>query len=85
MKTSLKLLSLTALIASSLPAIAQQELQYFRPDSKVGLNVFETTKNDSTPFTKMKVFVGGNFEMAFQGLRDQNTATPLFQPPYVGM
>lgn len=84
MKTSLKLLSLTALIASSLPALAQQELQYFRPDSKVGLNVFETTKNDSTPFTKMKVFVGGNFEMTFQGLRDQNTATPLFQPPYVG-
>lgn len=85
MKTSIKLLSLTALVAFSLPAIAQnQQLQYFRPDSKAGLNVFETTKNDSTPFTKMKVFVGGNFEMAFQGLRDQNTATPLFEPPYVG-
>jgi len=32
----------------------------------------------------MKVKVGGNFEMEFQGLRDQNTAIPLTQAPYIG-
>jgi hypothetical protein len=77
-------LSLVALTTISIPAMAQQELQYFRPDNENGINVFETTKNDTTSFKKMKVFVGGNFEMAFQGLRDQNTATPLFEAPYVG-
>jgi hypothetical protein len=85
MKIPLKLLSVTAIVAFSLSASAQeQEMQYFRPDSKNGLNVFETTKNDSTPFTKMKVQVGGNFEMAFQGLRDQNSAVPLTEAPYKG-
>jgi hypothetical protein len=87
MKISTKLfrqLPITVLMAVSLPSMAQQEMQYFRPDNKDGLHVFETTKNDSTPFTKMKVLVGGNFEMAFQGLRDQNTAAYLTKAPYIG-
>lgn len=85
MKTIIKVLSISAITATSLPALAQeQQMQYFRPDNKDGLNVFETTKNDTTPFTKMKVQVGGNFEMAFQGLRDQNSAIPVTQAPYTG-
>ncbi len=54
-----------------------QEMQYFRPNNSDGVNMFETTKQDSTPFTKMKVKVGGNFEQDFQALRDQNTAVPV--------
>jgi hypothetical protein len=62
---------------TSLIANAQQEqLQYVRPNNKMGINTFETTKNDTTPFTGTKVKVGGNFEMEFQTLRDQNTAIP---------
>jgi len=87
MKNSIKLIKritiVTAAIAS-FSASAQQQMQYFRPDNKEGLLMFETTKNDTTAFKNMKVFVGGNFEMDFQGLRDQNTAAPLLQPPYVG-
>jgi len=61
---------------------AQQDLQYFRPNNQQGINTFETSKKDTTPFTGMKVKVGGNFEMTFQTLRDQNTATPLIPKGY---
>jgi hypothetical protein len=66
------------------PARAQEGMQYFRPNDKSGINVFETTKSDTTPFTKMKVKVGGNFEQSFQTLRDQNTAVPMTQAGYTG-
>jgi hypothetical protein len=56
----------------------QPAIQYFRPYSKEGLSVFETTKNDSTLFTGLKVRIGGNFTQDFQGLRHQNNAVPVF-------
>ena len=77
-------LTLLAFTTLGYSALAQQQLQNFRPNNKDGINLFETSKSDTTHFTKMKVRVGGNFEMAFQGLRDQNTATPLTEPGYNG-
>jgi len=74
-------LSLTAI---GFLAMAQEGMQYFRPNDKNGINVFETTKSDTTPFTKMKVKVGGNFEQSFQTLRDQNTAVPMTEAGYTG-
>lgn len=66
-------------------AIAQQgEMQYFRPNDKTGINVFETTKNDTTTFYKTHVKVGGNFEQSFQSLKDKNTASPLTQAGFTG-
>jgi hypothetical protein len=73
-----------ALASISMSANAQQQMQYYRPDNMNGLNVFETTKADTTPFHKLKVQVGGNFEQSFQGLKDQNTATPMTQTGYTG-
>jgi hypothetical protein len=87
MKTHIKVLHSLAILyltGISFSVIAQQQMQYFRPNNENGLNVFETTKNDSTPFTKLKVKVGGNFEVAFQGLKDWNTATPLTKPGFNG-
>jgi len=52
----------------------RSDLQYFRPNDQNGINVFETTKIDSVPFTGLKVRIGGNFTQAFQGLRHSNTA-----------
>ncbi len=43
----------------------------------MGLNVFETTKNDTVRFTGMKVRIGGNFTQDFQGLSHQNNAIPV--------
>ena len=59
-------------------AMAQQApMQYFRANSKSGINVFETTKNDTTTFTGIKVRIGGNFSQDFQSLRQQNNASPV--------
>src|SRR5450755_3192781 len=68
-----------------LSAMAQQgEMQNFRPNDKTGINVFETTKNDTTSFYKTHVKVGGSFEQSFQSLKDKNTASPLTLPGFVG-
>jgi hypothetical protein len=66
-------------------AMAQrQEMQYFRYNDKTGINVFETTKGDTTLFRHLKVKVGGNFEQSFPALRDQNTAVPMTVPGFTG-
>jgi len=78
-------LTLAVLLGAGFHAMAQeQDMQFFRQNDKRGINVFETPKNDSTPFHKMKVKIGGNFEQSFQTLRDQNTAVPMTQTGYNG-
>ncbi|HMH21094.1 MAG TPA: hypothetical protein VK563_04935 [Puia sp.] len=72
-----RILTICFLVSGFSTMAQHQQMQYFRPNDQNGLNVFETTKNDTTSFHKMKVKVGGNFELAFQALRDENTATPL--------
>ncbi|WP_448697551.1 hypothetical protein ACFGVR_12705 [Mucilaginibacter sp. AW1-3] len=52
-------------------------MQFYRPNDKRGINVFETSKTDSVKFTGLKVKVGGGFAMNFQSLRASNTATPV--------
>jgi len=47
-------------------------LQYNRPAGKEGLNVFETSKDDDTEFDGLKVKVGADFALQFQGLRADN-------------
>lgn len=72
----LKLLIILCFVSSVLMA-QQPSMQYFRPYSKTGINIFETTKNDTTLFREMKVKIGGNFTQDFQGLSHQNNATPV--------
>ena len=68
-----------------LSASAQhQAMQYFRPNDQRGINVFETTKNDTTSFQHLKVKVGGNFEQSYQMLRDKNTALPMTATGFTG-
>ncbi|HUZ57907.1 MAG TPA: hypothetical protein VMU83_03930 [Hanamia sp.] len=74
-----KLLSITAMVFMTSSAIAQK-MQYFRPNDKNGLNVFETTKKDSVTFKRLAVKVGGNFTQDFQALRAHNNATPVTAP-----
>ena len=70
-------LLLSALIASSAQSTAQTGMQYFRKNDKRGVNVFETSKSDSTPFEGLKVKVGGNFTQDFQALSHHNNANPV--------
>jgi hypothetical protein len=73
------LIIMVLVLTINFSAMAQQPpIQYFRPNNKIGINVFETTKNDTIPFTGMKVRIGGNFTQDFQGLQQQNNATPVY-------
>ncbi|HEY8782140.1 MAG TPA: hypothetical protein VIM16_11020 [Mucilaginibacter sp.] len=58
---------------------AQDIIQYYRPNDQRGINVFETSKLDTVKFTGLKVKVGGNFELTFQALGEQNTAAPVLK------
>ncbi|NVK27200.1 MAG: hypothetical protein HWE14_04095 [Flavobacteriia bacterium] len=65
----LKSVTLFGLLAVSTVAMAQQpKMQYYRTPGIQGLNVFETPKENTVPFTGMKVRVGGDFALQFQAL-----------------
>jgi hypothetical protein len=81
MKKSSKLFKqivVASAVTFSFSALAQlAPMQYFRPNNQKGINVFETTKNDTSVFTGIKVRVGGNFTQDFQALNHQNNAIPV--------
>lgn len=66
---------LTGFIAFASAAFAQQTpINYFRTYDQKGLHVFETSKVDTVPFEGVKVRLGGNFALQFQGLSHSNDA-----------
>ncbi|MBD98791.1 MAG: hypothetical protein CMO34_03025 [Verrucomicrobia bacterium] len=80
MKNTILLSSIILLIfvGISKQAVAQNErdLQYFRPPGLEGVNQFETTKDSATvPFTGVKVRVGGDFAIQFQGIDHSTEST----------
>jgi hypothetical protein len=52
------------------------EIQHLRPADQRGLNVFESPKEEGTPFTGFKLNWGGAFTQQFQNLTHQNSAAP---------
>ena len=88
MKISIKrlswLLTLSFAVLGLSASAQHQAMQYFRQNDRRGLNVFETSKDDTTSFHHLKVKVGGNFEQSFQMLRDKNTAIPLEETGFTG-
>ncbi|MBI0398136.1 hypothetical protein [Cyclobacterium marinum] len=72
------LLLLTFLISGAVYA-QQPALQYFRPNNKVGLNVFESSKLDTSNFDGVKVRVGGDFAMQFQSINQTNSLDNLVE------
>lgn len=75
MKTLINKISVAVLVLLSSSAIGQK-IQYFRPNDKAGLNVFETSKKDTVAFNGLAVKVGGFFSQDFQALKHENNATP---------
>lgn len=74
-----KYLVLGMLLVSGGVYAQQAPMQFFRYNDKNGLNVFETTKTDTVKFDGVKVRVGGDFAMQFQGLSHSNTANNLVE------
>jgi hypothetical protein len=71
---------LGAMLTSGI-AIAQEktELQYFRENSKEGLNVFETPKEAKGTFDKVRVYIGGDFSLQFQSINHSNSLNNLVE------
>tara|TARA_R110002124_G_scaffold274050_2_gene443762 strand:+ start:38490 stop:39692 length:1203 start_codon:yes stop_codon:yes gene_type:complete len=57
----------------------QPALQYFRPNDKAGLNVFEPSKQDTVEFDGVKVRIGGDFAMQFQSINQTNSLDSLVE------
>ncbi len=72
MRLTIKSFLVAAFMVSTVAMHAQTRLQYYRPDSQDGLNVFETKKDDTVKFDGIKVKVGGDFALQFQGLSQSN-------------
>jgi len=82
--TLLGTLAIAGLSLVPIGAKAQETIQYYRPNDQRGINVFETSKNDTVKFTGLKVKVGGNFELTFQALGQSNTAIAQTKTGYTG-
>jgi hypothetical protein len=53
------------------------EIQHIRPADLRGINVFESPKDDETPFKGFALSFGGAFTQQFQGLAHENRANPV--------
>lgn len=72
------LISVALMVYLSVATHAQQtRLQYFVPNSQEGLNQFESSKDSDVPFDGLKVWVGGDFAIQFQGLSQTNSGDSL--------
>ncbi|MBD3627728.1 hypothetical protein [Cyclobacterium sp.] len=72
------ILSLVLLTSGAVYA-QQPALQYFRPNDKAGLNVFEPSKQDTVEFNGVKVRIGGDFAMQFQSIDQTNSFDSLVE------
>ena len=78
------LLTVSFLILGLSASAQHQFMQFFRQNDRRGINVFETSKDDTTSFHHLKVKVGGNLEQSYQMLRDKNTAIPFEEVGFEG-
>jgi len=61
-------------LAKKISTVPVMEIQHLRPADQRGLNVFETPKTDTVPYTGFKLAWGAAFTQQFQGLQHSNTA-----------
>ncbi|MEP0984634.1 hypothetical protein [Ekhidna sp.] len=74
MKNSIfKLILAVVMLFGTMAVYAQlPSIQYYRYNDQRGINVFETSKEDTVKYDGIKLRVGGDFSMIFQGLSQSN-------------
>jgi hypothetical protein len=78
---TVKILSAAMLIGLTQVAFGQRSpIQYFRPYDQGGINVFETSKDDSTEFEGLALRIGANFTQQYQNLSHSNKARAILTP-----
>jgi hypothetical protein len=72
--------SLLLILAVTVTAHAQvRDLQNWRPNDRRGINIFETPAQDTVGFEGLRIRVGGDFAMQFQGISQSNDANNLVE------
>ncbi|PIB35647.1 hypothetical protein BFP72_09715 [Reichenbachiella sp. 5M10] len=69
--------TLTLLMTASVVMGQRADIQYYRYNDQRGVNVFETSKENTVQYDGMKVRVGGDFNLQFQGLTQTNSGDSL--------
>ena len=65
--------SFLLIVFAALTVAAQDNiLQNWRPNDQRGLNIFESPAEDDVSFDKLKVRIGGDFALQFQGITQSN-------------
>jgi hypothetical protein len=72
--------SAAAAAAAAPSLVPKTVIQHIRVQDQRGINVFESPKNDPTPFTGFQLSWGAAFTQQFQGLTHQNAADPKIDP-----
>jgi hypothetical protein len=72
MRQTVKVLAL--LLFATTAAHAQSGMQFYRPNDKAGVTMFETSKADTAKFSGMTVKIGGSFTQDYQMLSSSNAA-----------
>lgn len=72
-RITLVLLFLLSTVMGFAQVDPRKPLQFYRPVSKSGLNIFETSKADTVEYEGFRVRVGGDFAIQFQGLSHENS------------
>jgi hypothetical protein len=72
--------SVFMILAVTFTATAQvRDLQNWRPNDKRGLNIYEAPVEDTVAFDGLRIRVGGDFAMQFQGITQSNTMGNLVE------
>lgn len=64
--------TLVLMLGASLAMAQQAPIQYFRPYDQRGINVFETSKDDTVVYDGLKVRFGAGFTQGYQSLNHSN-------------
>ncbi|MTI87937.1 MAG: hypothetical protein FH748_08215 [Balneolaceae bacterium] len=75
--TTLLIMLIAGAFMTSAQAQDRNDIQYFTPPTKAGLNVFEAPFTTDKTFDGILVRVGGSNALQFQGLRQENDADNL--------
>lgn len=75
MRTLIRLVVVTAMTAGLVASATAQNIQYWRPYDKTGLNIFETSKDSGAAYTGFALRIGGGFAQGLQALSHENYVT----------
>ncbi|HEY3405851.1 MAG TPA: hypothetical protein VGK59_20845 [Ohtaekwangia sp.] len=76
-KRSTHFFSLFFVLSMTVAYAQQPAIQYFRPNDKTGLNVFEPSKETDVTYEDLKIRIGGAFALQYQALDHENDADNL--------